>query len=562
MRLPDVLGDVNPVTSAAHCLKRFLDPRLQGRLLRHVGSFAARGLGLASRLSVGAVILLPHVPPVQRPDRRDHHVSRFKVIDVFAGPGGLNEGFASLDDGERFDIAGSFEMDEAAVSTLKVRATQRALEADGRPNQQHRRLLRGELTLDEFRQHDAVKETWDRAAEHVHRVELGPATREESDELILKALGDQPGPWALIGGPPCQAYSLAGRSRRVNDADFEADVKHFLYKEYLHILRKFKPDVFVMENVKGMLSTRHGGKGLFERILGDLSWTGTKQAYRIRSLTVDNKSIADPRDFIVRSENHGVPQSRHRVILVGIRTDLPVEAHDAWRALTKQEEKLTVRDALADLPPVRSRITPKAADTWDEWSQLRGEALKGAPGATLRNLPLTTGSAFVPSSTRSETRPVAADYLDWVRRDIGGFAQHETRGHMAEDLRRYAYLAHLASDDIAPSVHDLPADLLPKHANIGKASRPFADRFRVQRWGRPSSTVVAHLAKDGHYFIHPDPTQMRSLTVREAARLQSFPDDYWFAGNRTKQYQQVGNAVPPFLAHQIAARVADVLERA
>lgn len=133
---------------------------------------------------------------------------------------------------------------------------------------------------------------------------------------------------------------------------------------------------------------------------------------------------------------------------------------------------------------------------------------------------------------------------------------------METDLVRYAYFAQKAAQGRSISVHDLPEELLPNHKNVGHERRPFADRFRVQRWDRPSSTVVAHLAKDGHYFIHPDPVQMRSLTVREAARLQTFPDDYWFAGNRTTQYQQVGNAVPPLLAAQIAERVVRVLDAA
>ncbi|OLT31039.1 hypothetical protein BJF82_02495 [Kytococcus sp. CUA-901] len=487
-------------------------------------------------------------------------MSRHKVIDVFAGPGGLNEGFASLEGGTVFDIAGSFEMDDAAISTLTTRATQRILQQDGAGSQSHRRLLRGEIDLAGFRAHADVEGAWAEASAHVHQVELGPSTRVDSDALISSALGKEPGPWVLIGGPPCQAYSLAGRSRRVNDAAFEDDVKHFLYREYLNILERFQPSVFVMENVKGMLSTTHGGTRLFDRILSDLSRVGRR--YRIRSLTVKNGSVADPRDFVVRAEHHGVPQARHRVILVGIRDDLPLEAHRAWRPLERRADQLTVRDALSDLPALRSRLTPKGDDSWDAWARVRAEAFAAAERPRPRDVAMGVGGPWVGSVERPVSRQVAAGYLDWVRRDIGGFAHHETRGHMAADLRRYAYLANLATEDKVLSVHDLPEAFRPSHANIGKESRPFADRFRVQRWGRPSSTVVSHLAKDGHYFIHPDPDQMRSVTVREAARLQSFPDDYWFAGNRTKQYQQVGNAVPPFLARQIASRVADVLDRA
>jgi DNA (cytosine-5)-methyltransferase 1 len=130
---------------------------------------------------------------------------------------------------------------------------------------------------------------------------------------------------------------------------------------------------------------------------------------------------------------------------------------------------------------------------------------------------------------------------------------------MEADLARYAYLAVLASRGVFPRVADLPPELKPRHRNVDEEEPPFTDRFKVQVWDRPSSTIVSHISKDGHYFIHPDPDQMRSLTVREAARLQTFPDDYWFHGSRTMQYHQVGNAVPPLLARQIAQRVADVL---
>jgi DNA (cytosine-5)-methyltransferase 1 len=130
---------------------------------------------------------------------------------------------------------------------------------------------------------------------------------------------------------------------------------------------------------------------------------------------------------------------------------------------------------------------------------------------------------------------------------------------MTSDLMRYAFLAAKAESGVTVKVGELPAVLAPNHANAGREIIPFADRFRVQGWDRPSTTVTSHIAKDGHYYIHPDPAQMRSLTVREAARLQTFPDDYFFCGNRTQQYHQVGNAVPPFLARQLAEVVADLL---
>lgn len=144
---------------------------------------------------------------------------------------------------------------------------------------------------------------------------------------------------------------------------------------------------------------------------------------------------------------------------------------------------------------------------------------------------------------------------------LGGVLQHESRSHMPSDLHRYVFAACYAHlHDISPDLTLFPPRLLPNHANVDAANIPFSDRFRVQRAKLPSTTVVAHIAKDGHYYIHPDASQARSLTVREAARLQTFPDNYFFEGNRTEQYTQVGNAVPPWLAKQIAEVVLSFLQ--
>ncbi len=147
---------------------------------------------------------------------------------------------------------------------------------------------------------------------------------------------------------------------------------------------------------------------------------------------------------------------------------------------------------------------------------------------------------------------------------LNGVCNHETRAHLTGDIHRYFYAAVFAQVmGRSPTLKDFPAELLPNHDNVKEAlkSSKFNDRFRVQISGRPSTTVVSHISKDGHYYIHYDPSQCRSLTVREAARLQTFPDNYFFEGNRTQQYHQVGNAVPPLLANKIAAIVYKVLNR-
>jgi DNA (cytosine-5)-methyltransferase 1 len=152
------------------------------------------------------------------------------------------------------------------------------------------------------------------------------------------------------------------------------------------------------------------------------------------------------------------------------------------------------------------------------------------------------------------------ELLQWIERpELRAIAQHETRGHMASDLGRYLFAAVFGTvRGYSPKAADFPLVLSPDHRNWH--SGVFNDRFRVQLADEASTTVTSHISKDGHYFIHPDPIQCRSLTVREAARLQTFPDDYLFMGNRTRQYVQVGNAVPPFLARQIAELVLSALK--
>jgi DNA (cytosine-5)-methyltransferase 1 len=135
---------------------------------------------------------------------------------------------------------------------------------------------------------------------------------------------------------------------------------------------------------------------------------------------------------------------------------------------------------------------------------------------------------------------------------------------MPKDLYRYFYAACFTQEaGRSPKLCDFPADLLPLHLNVDEAIKSgslFSDRFRVQMWNRPATTITSHISKDGHYYIHPDPKQCRSLTVREAARIQTFPDNYYFTGGRTSQYVQVGNAVPPLLAHSIAEKVFELLK--
>jgi DNA (cytosine-5)-methyltransferase 1 len=178
--------------------------------------------------------------------------------------------------------------------------------------------------------------------------------------------------------------------------------------------------------------------------------------------------------------------------------------------------------------------------------------------AELRTQKLFPGSVYLPH----ERSPRALG--KWYRRRGGGLYHHQTRSHMKSDLHRYIFAAAYAKvHSRSPELKDFPEELRPAHRNVKRAledgGQLFNDRFRVQLEDRPSTTITSHISKDGHYYIHYDPAQCRSLTPREAARLQTFPDDYFFEGNKTEQYHQIGNAVPPLLALDIARVVFELL---
>ncbi|WKZ85385.1 DNA cytosine methyltransferase [Ralstonia pickettii] len=504
------------------------------------------------------------------------------VIDLFAGPGGLGEGFSSIigrNGKRRFEVKVSIEKEEIAHRTLSLRALFRALPPNAIPDCYYD-YLRGNISRQELFAHPTISDQAREAAGEARCAELGVTPHAEIDSWIKEALGSER-EWVLIGGPPCQAYSLAGRSRlRPKDPEkFEADKRHFLYTEYLRILREFGPAVFVMENVKGMLTSQHGGSPIFDRILADLRSPGNGHEYLIRSFVTHGDNL-EPNDYLIKSENYGLPQARHRVILFGIRKDLAsagakLLAREGRFSLKPAPTQISVNQALAGLPALRSRLS-REEDSHDAWLSALAETIAGLKGWRVphrTNIEMRIsraveaakrhrafGGLFLSGSTSAEKMP--AQLRDWVLDSkLGGVIQHETRKHMRSDLARYMFASSFA--DVcgwSPRLPDFPGRLLPKHGNMTAAEVPFVDRFRVQLGGQPSTTVVSHIAKDGHYYIHPDPSQCRALTVREAARLQTFPDNYFFEGNRTQQYWQVGNAVPPYLARQIAEVVLDFID--
>jgi len=496
-----------------------------------------------------------------------------KVVDLFAGPGGLGEGFASVgsDIAPSFKIVVSVEKEASAHRTLTLRAFTREFKNRVLPKEYYQ-YVRGDITKEHLIEiypkqwAAACKETLD-----------GPVALGEDNELIhtkiSQSLGDNKEPWVLIGGPPCQAYSLVGRAKNSGTKGYvaEDDGRHFLYKEYLDIIAKFQPTVFVMENVKGILSSRINGKPIFDQILGDLkSPNQGKLKYNIFSLSNAPRSndlsgpVFTSKDFIIKAEEYGVPQARHRVILIGVRSDVSV--NQAQILLTRAPE-VTVGQVLGNMPKLRSGLS-KGGDTSTNWKHVTHAALTNA--AAILNidvakvlkdsLPESRGKKFTPSR-KTLSNKLPKELRNWLADyQLNGIIQHETRGHMNSDIARYSYVSLFGVyHKRSPLISEFPAHLLPAHKNV--YSGKFVDRFKSQVRNLPSKTITSHIAKDSHAFIHFDPIQSRGLTVREAARIQTFPENYFFEGNRTQQYVQVGNAVPPFLASRIGEIVGRIISQ-
>jgi DNA (cytosine-5)-methyltransferase 1 len=325
-----------------------------------------------------------------------------------------------------------------------------------------------------------------------------------------------------------------------------------------------------MENVKGLLSATHGTTKMFDMILEDLSAPrrGGPRYRIVPFLGSGDRHSGDPRDYVVKAERFGIPQARHRVILCGIREDVARDPPPIGRAPPP-----SVISVLAGMPPIRGRLS-KEPDSKTAWlsalaearatvgghdGPMKSEILDVMDSALSRATSIDhEGSRFQRWSEdhKEKDSGIPSELRDWLTDPaMQGVSSHDSRSHMRKDLHRYFYAAsHALAIGISPKLRDFPPAMLPEHANAARrdADAPFQDRFRVQLGDRPSTTIVSHISKDGHYYIHPDPAQCRSLSVREAARLQTFPDNYHFEGNRTEQFVQVGNAVPPFLAAQIA----------
>jgi len=500
----------------------------------------------------------------------------YPIVDLFAGPGGLGEGFTELynNDYERaFKPVVSIERDDFAHQTLVLRHFFRSFGWEDIPNDYYEYL--GEnLSKEELIERN--KKHWSEAEATALRISLGQESHDDVKKVIKNRLGGT-NKWALIGGPPCQAYSIVGRSRMRGNPEFEDDERHFLYKEYLKIIIDHRPPVFVMENVKGILSAKVDGEPVIDKIIKDLSspvraikknQNGLK--YRLYSLSHSGEIEEDvgPKAFVVKAEEYGVPQARHRMFILGIRSDLNIQP-----STLKRKKPPTVEQIIGSMPKIRSGLS-RQKDSLEVWKNI----LKSAKSTNWLSSNSNTNK-LVKKAAKSAIKEIQASNLEksskiykpprsmrsWYYDErIIFVTSHEARSHMESDIHRYLYASSYGlALDVSPKLADFPFELLPAHKNVkdGCEGKMFSDRFRVQVKSKVCTTVTSHISKDGHYFIHYDPTQCRSLSVREAARLQTFPDNYHFEGPRTHQYHQVGNAVPPYLAVQIAEIVKEVLDQ-
>jgi len=404
-------------------------------------------------------------------------------IDIFAGAGGLSEGFIK----NGYHPVAHVEMKKEACLTLKTRTCYYYLKEQGRIKD-YNRYLKNEISREELYAmvpevllNTVINETMDKSGM--------PALYERIDGLMqMQNINSID---VLVGGPPCQAYSLVGRARSENN--MEGDPRNYLYELYADMLEKYHPRMFVFENVPGLLTAKDG------KYFDDMRESFRKAGYEL--------------DYdIINSKEYGVLQNRRRVILIGKK----IGEKYYYPRLKKIKHEYSVVDLLKDLPSIH-------------------------PGERNNMYAANPTEYLEEAGIRTEN-----DILTW----------HEARPNLERDRKIYCCVIEAWNENKTRLKYiDLPEDLCT-HKN----RKSFLDRFKVVASDLEySQTMVAHISKDGHYFIHPDIYQARSISVREAARIQSFPDNYFFEGGRTAAFLQIGNAVPPLMAGAIAIALKEQL---
>ncbi|HHT9108182.1 MAG TPA: DNA cytosine methyltransferase [Candidatus Wunengus sp. YC63] len=413
-----------------------------------------------------------------------------RYIDLFAGAGGFAEGFKRAG----FEPVALVESDPAACFTLKTRLSYYYLKENNKFDI-YIKYLKGKIIRDQL---------YSVIPSHILQSVINLSIGDENNSKIfqiIERLNGKKDIDIIIGGPPCQAYSLVGRARDENK--MKGDHRNYLYVQYGRFLKKYTPKLFVFENVLGLLSAEKGK--YFKNI----------QKY-FRRLGY----MAEP--FIVNANEFGVLQNRRRVIIIGWQKDL----HRSLGTLTDQGNfKYKVNSIFKDLPKLQ------AGEGKDKY-------LKYTKGIN--------------------------DYLRFakIRNGFDVLTQHVTRPHAKQDKEIY----RITVKKWKTNKERLDYNNLPERLKTHNNRESFLDRFKVVADNlQCSQTVVAHIAKDGHYYIHPDIEQNRSISVREAARLQSFSDDYYFEGikegqNRTSAFKQIGNAVPPLMIEKIAKKLIGYLK--